>query len=125
MGGKVLMRLSGSNLLTNSWKQELVITEDGVHGEILKNLKRVKMFVPFDRVAQVNLVHGILTADLEVINKGGTDNLIIRALNKQQAEQAKALIEEKVRATSVGNLRQSSPPLFLADEWTSRCNGGY
>ena len=58
MSDKILLKINGSALIRNSWKQELLITEDGVFGEILKNLKRTKMPLPFDRIAQVNIVRG-------------------------------------------------------------------
>jgi hypothetical protein len=48
----VLMRLSGTIWLSNSWKQELVITNDGVEGEVIQGLKRAKMHLPYDRIAQ-------------------------------------------------------------------------
>jgi len=97
MGKEVLMKLSGSKLLTNSWKQDLVITSEGVEGEVLKNLKRVKMSLPYERIAQVNLVRSIMTADLEIVNKGGSDNLTIKGLKKSQAEEAKQLIESNIQ----------------------------
>jgi hypothetical protein len=93
-----LMRLSGSVWLSNSWKQELVITDDGVDGEVIQGLKRIKMHLPYDRIAQVNLVRGVFRADLEVVNKGGTGNLIVKALNKDEAEEAKNLIEAKIQS---------------------------
>jgi hypothetical protein len=91
----VLMRLSGSKWLSNSWKQELVITDEGVEGEVIRGLKRIKMHLPYDRIAQVNLIRGVFAADLEVINKGGSGNLIVKSLNKAEAEEAKNLIESK------------------------------
>ena len=93
----VLLRISGSKFLSNSWKQELVVTDEGVEGEVLKSLKRTKMTLPFDRIAQINIIRGIIAADLEVVNKGGADNLLIKALDKAEAEQAKSLIEKKMR----------------------------
>lgn len=99
MGAEILMKLSGSKLLTNSWKQELVITSEGVKGEVLKDLKRIKMSLPYDRIAQVNLVRSLLTAELVVVNKGGSGNLSIKGLSKDQAEEAKALIDQKVQET--------------------------
>jgi hypothetical protein len=80
---KILMRLTGSVLLSNSWKQELVVTDEGVEGEVLRSLKRVRMHLPYDRIAQVNLIRGVFVADLELVNKGGTGNLLIKALNKR------------------------------------------
>jgi putative oligomerization/nucleic acid binding protein len=109
-----LMRINGSRLLSNTWKQELVVTEDGVESEVLQVFRRIKMVVPFDRIAQVNLVRGILTADLEVVNKGGTDNIVVRALGKTEAEKAKALIESRMREAS--RAPSTSASFSVADE---------
>jgi hypothetical protein len=107
-----LMRVKGSMLLSNSWKQELVITDRAVYGEVRKSaVKRIKMSLPFDRIAQVNIVLGILTANIEVVNKGGADNLIIRAIPKRDAERAKALIEDRINAAST-----ASSSVSIADE---------
>lgn len=102
MSDRVLLRVQGSMLLSNTWKQELVITEHDVRGEVLQAFKRIKMSLPYDRIAQVNIVRGILSAELEVVNKGGTDNLIVRGLSKRDAERAKDLIEERMRAGPPG-----------------------
>ncbi len=112
---KVLMRLSGSKLLSNSWKQELVVTDEGVEGEVLKDFKRIKMLLPFDRIAQVNIVRGMFTADLEVVNKGGADNVVIKALNKAEAEKARTLIDQKMHEVS-REQRPASSPSSVADE---------
>jgi len=81
-------------MMTNTWKQELVITETVVHGEVIPSLKRLKMTLPFDGIAQVNIVRGVFKADIEIVSNGGTDNLIIRPLPKRDAEAAKSLIGE-------------------------------
>lgn len=90
-GEIVLLRVWGNPVVSGSWRQQLIITDQAVYGEILNNFKRLKMTLPYDRIAQVNIVRGFLTADIEVVNKGGADNLIIRALTKDDAEKAKAL----------------------------------
>lgn len=99
---KVLMTLRGSVLLSNSWKQEMVITDQGVRGEVIEGLKRIKMTLPYDRIAQVNLIVGMFKADLEVVNKGGSGNLVVKALTKSDAEEAKRLIEERIQRASGG-----------------------
>lgn len=101
MAETVLLRARGSFLLSGRWSQELRVTETAVHGEIFNNFKRLKMTIPFDRVAQINILRGMLKADLEVVNKGGTDNILIRALSKRDAERARALIEEKMHAATL------------------------
>ena len=96
MSDKILLRLSGSKLLTNTWKQELQVREDCVYGEILVVGRRIKMHLPYEGIAQVNISRGILTSDITIINKGGSDNLTIKALNKSKAEKAKKLIQKKI-----------------------------
>lgn len=113
---KILMRLNGSRFLTNTWKQELVITDEGVRGEVLAGFKRLKTSLSFDRIAQVNLVRGVFAADLELVNKGGADNLCIKALNKEEAEKAKELIESKMRTNTTKQAVAAGPILSTADE---------
>lgn len=112
----VLMRLSGSKWFSNSWKQELVITDEGVEGEVIRGLKRIKMHLPYDRIAQVNLIRGVFAADLEVINKGGSGNLIVKSLNKAEAEEAKNLIESKIESLLTAQSRTAFEPRSVADE---------
>jgi Short C-terminal domain len=111
-----LMRPSGSALLSNTWKQELVITEDGVHGETIQGLKRLRMTLPYDRIAQVNLIRGVFRADLELVNKGGTGNLVIKALKKVEAEAAKVLIEQKMREEAPQVKTSQAQSVSIADE---------
>ncbi len=95
----VLMVLNGSKMLSNSWKQELTIKDDGVYGETLVTGRRTNTYLPFDRIAQVNIIRQTLSSDIEVINNGGSENILIRALNKEEAEQAKNLIYQKISET--------------------------
>src|SRR3989338_340858 len=92
---KVLMTIKGSSLLSNTWKQELQILEDEVYGETLVFGKRVKMHLPYENIAQVNISRGVLSAEIEIVNKGGSGNLVIEALKKKEAEMAAELIEQK------------------------------
>ncbi len=54
------------------------------------------MHLPYESIAQVNITRGVLTADIEIINKGGAGNLLIKAVNKKEADKAKELIDERV-----------------------------
>jgi hypothetical protein len=117
MSDKILLRVNGSSLFTNSWKQELVITENGVSGEVLKDFKRLKMSLPFSSIAQVNIVRGLFKADIEVVNSGGTGNLVIKAITKTEAEKAKAIIESMTKkAAATANTTPDAPPRSIADE---------
>jgi hypothetical protein len=112
----VKMRLSGSVWLSNSWKQELIITDEGVEGEVIQGFKRVRMLLPFDRIAQVNLSRGIFAAKLDVINKGGTGNLVVKGLKKSKAEQAKSLIETEIQSALRRQHSSGAPSISAADE---------
>jgi len=114
MDNKILMIIKGSKILSNTWKQELQIKEDGVYGETLVVGKRVKMHLSYENIAQVNLTRGILSADIEIINKGGSGNLVVKALKKKEAETAKKLIDKKRTEIQSNNSSQNSNS--VADE---------
>ena len=78
--GNVLMRLHGNIFLSDSWKQELVITDERVESEVIKGFQRTKRHLPYDRIAQVNLVRGVFKADLELVNKGGVGTTLLSKL---------------------------------------------
>lgn len=111
---KTLMTIKGSKLLSNTWKQELQILEDGVYGEGLVVGKRVKMHLLYQNIAQINITRGVLTADIEIVNKGGSGNLIIKAVNKKEADKAKELIDQKI--ADVVNETKSQSTNNYADE---------
>ena len=54
-GEIVLLRVWGNPVVSGSWRQQLIITDQAVYGEILNNFKRLKMTLPYDRIAQVSL----------------------------------------------------------------------
>lgn len=83
-------------MISNSWRQELTIKKDGVYGETLVTGRRTNMYLSFDKIAQVNIIRQAFTSDIEIINNGGKDNIVIKALKKEEAEQAKNLIYQKM-----------------------------
>lgn len=111
---KILMTVKGSKLLSNTWKQELQILEEEVYGESLVVGKRVKMHLPYENIAQVNITRGVLTADIEIVNKGGNSNLIVKAVNKKEADEAKKLIDQKIASAKSATKSQST--ISSADE---------
>lgn len=92
-----LMKLKGSKLLSNTWVQEIVLTDTGVNYENLVVGKRTNAFLPYENISQVSITNNILTSDLTLINTGGTQNIIVKALNKKEAAEAKKLIESKIK----------------------------
>lgn len=99
-----IMRLSSNKLLSNSWKQEMIITDSGVESEVLRMGSRIKKSLPFNMISQVNVVNGALAATITVINTGGSENITLNAVNKKEAVKAKALIESKMHTCSVDTL---------------------
>jgi hypothetical protein len=104
------MVLNGNKWISNTWKQELVIKDDGVYGEILVTGRRTQMFLPYARIAQVNVMRQMFTTDIEIVNKGGSDNILIKALNKDEAEQASQLINKLIHETSHSTNRTAPEP---------------
>jgi hypothetical protein len=107
---KTLMVLNGNKWISNTWKQELTIKDDGVYGEILITGRRTQMFLPYDRIAQVNVMRQMFTSDIEIVNKGGSGNILIKALNKDEAEHASQLINKLIRETSLSANKTISEP---------------
>lgn len=111
----VLLTVRGSLWISNSWKQELVITETAVYAEVMKGLRRIKISLPFDRIAQVVIIKNPILAEIEIVNKGGYDNIRVRAISKRDAEAAKALIEKKMQAEPRGTIAPQER-ISIADE---------
>lgn len=113
MNDKIIMKLRGSKLLSNTWKQELDIREDGVYAEILVVGKRTQMLIAYENIAGVNVNRGVLTSSITIINKGGSQNITIKALNKEETEKAKNLIQSKMlealKFQQLNHIQQPSP----------------
>ncbi len=82
--------------------------------------------ISYNHVAQVYLTKGIIFATLEIINTGGTKDIIIKFVPKKKAEQAKRIIDSKIhnlkenpfskeksQNTTISTKRPSSPELEL------------
>ena len=58
--------------------------------------KVTEVTISYTHVAQVYLTKGIFFATLEIINTGGTKDIIIKYVPKRKAEQAKRIIDSKI-----------------------------
>lgn len=90
-----IFRASGSKVLSNTWKQEIVVYDRGIRAEGLRVGKRVSITLPYDKVSEVILRNGILTSDLEIASTGA-QSIVVKALSKKDAKRAKELIEEHI-----------------------------
>jgi len=52
--------------------------------------------IPYGQVAQVNLHKGLMRSTLELVNTGGAQNIKVQNIPNAEAQQAKALIEQKM-----------------------------
>lgn len=94
-----LMKISASKILSNSWKQEMIITNSGIETEVLRTGLRVKKNIPFDKIAQVSVKNGVLASTIVITNYSGNDNVTLTGVNKKDATKAKELIENKIKET--------------------------
>lgn len=54
--------------------------------------------VTYNHIAQVNIRKGIFFGDIELVNTGGVENIIVKHLFRWDAVKAKAIIEQKLYA---------------------------
>jgi len=55
--------------------------------------------VSYSHVSQVNLIKDLFFAHLEVINTGGTENILIKYVGKKKGSEAKKIIDAKIHTT--------------------------
>ena len=55
--------------------------------------------VSYSHVSQVNLIKDLFFAHLEIINTGGTENILIRYVGKRRGSEAKRIIDAKIHTT--------------------------
>lgn len=90
-----LMVLKGRGFRPNT----LFIFDDHMVYENRGLIAKDEATIPYSQVAQVNLHKGLASASLTLVNTGGAANIELGNLNKKVAEQAKDLIQQKIRET--------------------------
>lgn len=55
--------------------------------------------ISYGHVSQVNLVKDLFFADLEIINTGGIESILIKYVGKKQGKEAKRIIDAKIHTT--------------------------
>ena len=79
--------------MTYWWQRELVVTDQGLEWESWKYQHRVKMTLPYERMARVQLVHASLGYDVHISGTTSADNLIVRGLDHDDGLKVLGLIE--------------------------------
>jgi len=78
------------------WQRELVVTDQGVEWETWKYQHRIKMTLPYERMARVQLVHAALGYDLNITGTTSADNLLIRGLDRLDAIKVLGIVERSI-----------------------------
>lgn len=61
------LKIAVSKILSNSWKQELNITENGVESEIFRTGTHEKKNLQYEKIAEVIIRNGAFAATLEIV----------------------------------------------------------
>ena len=61
--------------------------------------RKEEVTVSYSHVSQVNLIKDLFFAHLEVINTGGTENILIKYVGKKGGSEAKRIIDAKIHTT--------------------------
>lgn len=61
--------------------------------------RKEEVTVSYSHVSQVNLNKDLFFADLEIINTGGFENILIRYVGKRKGSEAKKIIDAKIHST--------------------------
>jgi hypothetical protein len=75
----------------------LFIFDDHMVYENRGLIQKDEATIPYSQVAQVNLHKALASASLTLVNTGGAADITLDNLWKNAAEQAKELIQQKVR----------------------------
>jgi hypothetical protein len=91
----ILMRVETASM-TNWLKRELVVTDTGFEWDEWSFRRIVKMTLPFDRIAYVEVLWGPFLDDLNVVGRTPADNLLVRGLDKDTAQRVKAAVSRRL-----------------------------
>ena len=89
------MRLETTSMI-DWWKRELVIRDDGLEWELWKFRQRIKMNLPYERIARVQLLWGRNGDDMQVVGRSSSDDLLVRGVDRRGAARVKAVIEQRI-----------------------------
>ena len=78
------------------WQRELVVTDQGVEWETWKYQHRIKMSLPYERMARVQLLHAAFGYDLSITGTTSADNLLIRGLDRLDAIKVLGIVERSI-----------------------------
>jgi hypothetical protein len=93
--GSILTRTEAVGM-TYWWKRELVVTDLGFEWDVWQFRQRVKMTLPYDRIAYVEVLWGPFADDIQVVGKASSDSLLIRGIDKDSAQRIKGIVDRRL-----------------------------
>lgn len=78
------------------WKPWLFVYDDHVVYKKRFWFVKREVTITYNHIAQANLKTGVFFSDLELINSGGAENVIIRYVLNKPAINAKRIIDQKI-----------------------------
>ena len=93
----VFIRMQSGLGLSNLWKREVVVTDQGLEWEALEHRQRVKHSLPYEAIDRVSVVAGRARVDCTVVLRSG-DVFPLRDLDAMQIERALPFIRRRVES---------------------------
>jgi hypothetical protein len=95
--GGILLRTVAAGM-SQWWKRELVLTEEGLEWDAWNYQRLVKMTLPYDAIGAVSVLWGPYADDVRVVGKSQSDSMLVRGLDKASAARVKAIVDRRIGA---------------------------
>ena len=94
---ELLMKLQSNKLLAADLRPSVLYIYDDklAYYSNVGAIGGQETYLNYDQVAQVNLHRGFIEGTLEIVNSGGRNSIRIEHVTNDEAEKAKALIEQR------------------------------
>lgn len=92
----LLIGLRGNKTLNRTvWPPELLVSDDLLTYRKRKWFHHKEISIAYSQIAQFTLTQGLFFASVEVVTTG-TDDIIVRFVNKKDATKAKMIVDQKI-----------------------------
>jgi hypothetical protein len=95
--GGILLRAVAAGM-SQWWKRELVLTDEGLEWDAWSYQRLVKMTMPYDDIVAVSVLWGPYADDVRVAGKPGVDSLLVLGLDKASAARVKSIVDRRIPA---------------------------
>jgi hypothetical protein len=91
------MRVESAGMV-DWWKRELIVRDDALEWEVWRFRERIKMHLPYERIASVQLLLGRHGDDIQITGRNAAEDLVVRGVDPRGAERVKAVIDQRIGA---------------------------